>query len=116
MSWKEHHRQSARLASEAEHALRSDEADAARQLYAQAAVAEMRAVADLDVRKQRTLGISVVSAAALHYKAHDFAQSQAVAYAWLARAVLPEFAVKQLRTLLETIWAEERRIEKRTTH
>ena len=72
MSWKEHHRQSARLASEAEHALRSDEADAARQLYAQAAVAEMRAVADLDVHKQRTLGISVVSAAALHYKAHDF--------------------------------------------
>ncbi|MDE0440702.1 MAG: hypothetical protein OXL38_01145 [Gammaproteobacteria bacterium] len=108
MSWKEHHRQSAILASEAEQALRGNETEIARELYARAADAEERAVADLDIAKQRTLGISVVSAAALHYKAHDFALSQAVAYAWLAEAVLPDFAVNQLRTLLETIWAEER--------
>ena len=108
MSWKEHHRQSAVLASEAEQALRGNDTAAARELYARAADAEERALADLDIAKQRTLGISVVSAVALHYKAHDFTQSQAVAYAWLAKAVLPDFAVNQLRTLLETIWAEER--------
>ena len=108
MSWKEHHRKSATLAAEAEHALRGGKTENARELYARAAAAELLAVADLDVAKQRTLGISVVSAAALHYKAHDFAQSQAIAYAWLAKTVLPDFAVKQLRTLLETIWTEER--------
>ena len=109
MSWKEHHRQSAILASEAERALRGNENAAARELYARAADAEERAIADLDMAKRRTLGISVVSAAALHCKAHDFAKSQAVAYAWLAKAVLPDFAVNQLRTLLETIWAEDLR-------
>ena len=32
-----------------------------------------------------------------------------MAYHWLARSeTLPEFAVRQLRTLLETIWVEER--------
>ena len=109
VSWKEHHRQSAHLASEPEQALRGNETAAARDLYARAADAEERALAHLDIAKQRTLGISVVSAAALHYKAHDFAKSQAVACGWLAKAVLPDFAVEQLKTLLETIWAKDLR-------
>lgn len=109
MSWKEHHRASEVFAARAEQALRHDESDAARELYAHAAAAEERAASDLDRSKRRTLGISVVSAVALHYKSEDFCQAQSVAYHWLAAGLLPEFAVRQLRFLLETMWAEEGR-------
>ena len=109
MSWKQHHEESEGFASQADVALRDNEPDAARRLYARAAASEERAVADLDTSKKRTLGISVVSAAALYYKSQDLSQAQAVACRWLAKGeTLPEFAVRQLRTLLETIWVEER--------
>ena len=109
MSWKQHHEESEGFASQADLALRENEPEAARRLYARAAACEERAVADLDQSKRRTLGISVVSAAALHYKSRDFSQAQAVACRWLVQSErLPEFAVRQLRTLLETVWVEER--------
>lgn len=107
MSWKKHHRESALLATRAEEELHRDKPRAARVLYARAAAAEEQAVAALDPNKKRTLGISVVSAAALYYKSRDFSKAQGVAYHWLGMANLPDFAVNQLRTLLETIWAEE---------
>ena len=85
MSWKQHHEESEGFASQADLALRQNELEAARQLYARAAACEERAVADLDKSKKRTLGISVVSAASLHYKSKDFSRAQTVAYRWLAK-------------------------------
>ena len=76
-------------------------------LYARAADAEDQALADLDMSKTRTLGISVVSAASLYYKAGSFARAEEVAVRWLGFDSLPAFAREQLRTLLQSIWSEQ---------
>lgn len=106
MSWTEHHESSERLASQAETAVRENRRDEALKLYADAACAEERAVEALDQSKTRTLGISVVSAAALHYKANQPARAEAVAVRWLGFDGLPAFARDQLRLLLLSIWSE----------
>ena len=107
MSWKQHHEESEGFASQADVALRQNEFEAARRLYARAAACEERALADLDKSKKRTLGISVVSAAALHYKSKDFSRAQTVACQWLAKSdALPGFAVRQLRSLVESVRVE----------
>jgi hypothetical protein len=65
VSWNEHHSKSEKLASEAELAFRAGNRKEAEQLYAEAATAEARALADLTPEKQRTIGITAVSAVAL---------------------------------------------------
>ncbi len=104
MSWIEHHEVSERLASDAQAALREGRKQEAFDLYARAADAEVSALADLDASKTRTLGISVVSAVSLHYKAKQFAQAEEVAVRWLDHAATPAFARNQLRSLLQSIW------------
>ena len=101
MSWIEHHENSERLASQALVAAQEGRRDEARSLYARAADAEESAIADLDRSKARTLGISAVSAASLHYKANELARAEAVAVRWLAFEGLPAFARDQLRLLLQ---------------
>ncbi len=103
MSWIEHHEVSERLASQAEAASREGRREDARALYAQAADAEDQALANLDVSKTRTLGISAVSAASLYYKAASFARAEEVAARWLGFDSLPVFAREQLRLLLQSI-------------
>ena len=107
MSWIEHHENSERLASQAQVAMRAGRRDEALELYAVAADAEERAVAALDRSKTRTLGISAVSAAALHYKAHQLARAEEVAIRCLGFGELPSFARDQLRLLLQSIWGEQ---------
>ena len=107
MSWIEHHESSERLASQAEMAVRENRRDEALALYARAADAEERAVADLDRSQTRTLGISAVSAAALHYKAHQLARAEQTAIRWLGFDRLPAFARDQLRLLLRSISSEQ---------
>ena len=104
MSWIEHHENSERLASQAQVAAQEGRWDEARALYGRAADAEESAVADLDQSKARTLGISSVSAASLHYKASQFARAEAVAFRCLGFEGLPAFARDQLRLLLQSIW------------
>ena len=106
MSWIEHHEISERLASDAQAALCEGRKQDAFGLYARAADAEVSALADLDVSKTRTLGISVVSAASLHYKAKQFAQAKEVALRWLDYEATPAFARNQLRSLLQSIREE----------
>jgi len=106
MSWVEIHRRSELLASEAEAAARQGERGRALGLYAQAADAEVQALSELDRTKLRTLGVSVVSAVALWYKARRYDEAQAVAYQWLATSQLPGFAQEQLKSLLQLIWNE----------
>ena len=110
MSWLEHHRESEKLASEAQVARREDRRPDAEHLYLLAADAEDRAIAVLDHSKARTLGISVVSAASLYYKAARYSRAEEVAARWLGGPI-PSFAKDQLRSLLQSVWAEEVRAE-----
>ena len=107
MSWLEHHRESGRLASQAQVALGECKQQEAMNLYIRAADAEVAALADLDASKARTLGISVVSATSLYFKASAYKQAEQVAFQWLGCASLPTFAVDQLRNLLQSIWSEQ---------
>lgn len=108
MTWLEHHRQSEEFASSADVArLRGDD-KRARGLYGKAAEAEVRAIEVLDPSKQRTLGITAVSAVALYYKAVELPLAEQTAYRFLALDNLPNFARTQLRDLLQAIWIDRR--------
>jgi hypothetical protein len=107
MTWLEHHKLSEESAQLAEAALRQQNPQQAQIFYAQAAQAELLALADLDRTKTRTLGITVVSAVALSHKAQAFHQAEQIAYQWLATDSLPPFAVQSLRDLLLDIWQQQ---------
>ncbi len=106
MSWIEHHEISERLASDAQAALSQGRRQNAFDLYARAADAEASALADLDLSKTRTLGISAVSAASLYYKAKKFGKAKEVAFRWLNHAATPVFARNELSSLLQSIREE----------
>ncbi len=107
MSWIEHHEVSERLASQAEAARLEGRREEALDLYARAAEAEEKALADLNSSKTRTAGISAVSAVSLYYKAARFASAETLAIRWLGFDSLPAFAKEQLRNLLQAIWSEQ---------
>ena len=89
--------------------MRDGQGQKARELYARAADAEQRAVADLDAAKTRTFGISSVSTVSLYYKATMFERAEEIACRWLPTELLPDFAKEQLRNLLQSIWSEQTR-------
>ena len=103
MTWVELHRQSELLASAAESSLRSGDITRAEFLYARAADWETQALEATPPDKLRTLGITAVSAAALWYKAKQFGKSEGLAYRFVARPDLPNFAKSQLKDLLQAI-------------
>lgn len=103
MNWLEFHSESERLAADAELLLRDGATVDVRDLYARAADAETRACEAIDRSKTRTLGVSVVSAVALWYKAHNFDRAEQIACRWLAAGCLPEFAVNDARNLIQAI-------------
>ena len=96
MSWIEHHQVSERLALQAQAALRKGQRQQAQELYAHAAEAEQSALADLDPKKTRTLGVSSVGAVSLYYKAAMFERAEHAACRWLRVDSLPAFAKDQL--------------------
>lgn len=106
MSWAIHHSQSEELASQAEVALKQGDRESARALYRLSAEADERALEALDPSKTRTLGITVVSATSLWFKAEVLQQAERVACRWLASGLLPAFATAQLQELLQIIWYE----------
>lgn len=107
MSWVEHHKCSERFASKAQVALLSGSKAEALRLYAKAADAERRALADLDESKIRTVGISAVSAASLYYKAENLECAEEVAVKWLGWRTLPAFAKAQLDSLRRSIQRDQ---------
>ena len=111
MSWSTFHAESERLAAKAEVAKRSGDRDKALRFYAQAAEAEIQAISALDKSKKRTLGISVVSAVALWYKARELRRAEEVAYKWLSSGLLQEFAAEEVKELLQYVWGETIRAE-----
>lgn len=104
MSLAIHHRESERLASEAEAAMRLGHRDVAHELFRQSARSEERALAVVGTDKPRTLGVTAVSAAALWYHAGELQEASRVAHSASTLAGLPAFAATELRMLLQAIW------------
>jgi hypothetical protein len=80
--------------------------DLMKQFYRQAAKAEEQAIDALDPSKQKTLGITAVSAASLWLKARDFREVQRVCDRWIKAAQegkFPGFAEADLENLLKII-------------
>jgi hypothetical protein len=100
MSWSTLHSESSRLATQAEAALRDGNLTSALELYEQAAQSEMAALDVLDPGKQRTYGVTAVSAVSLFVKAKNFNAAEYQAMTLLTTVSLPEFARTQLRDLL----------------
>jgi len=111
MTWSHWHAKSERLASQAEVELRRKDVSAAKNLYMKAAEAESQALLELAPNKPRTLGITAVSAASLWFKARAFKKASQLCYLMLSRADLPDFAVDQLKGLVQAIWIEESKSE-----
>jgi hypothetical protein len=98
---------SEQLASDAHLHARRGEFDRAQSLFAEAADAESRALAELDLSKVRTVGVTAVSAVSLWFKAQRYEQAEKIALQWLSSAHLPPFAAEQLRQLLQAIWTSQ---------
>jgi hypothetical protein len=107
MSWLKYQSDSEKYASLADFALKNGDISEAEINFKQAAESEEKALSFVDISKQRTLGITAVSTAALYYKGKDFTKAEHVAHSWLSKRVLPEFAESQLQTILQTIWNEK---------
>lgn len=111
MSWINYHTKSEHFAAEAEAAVYQGKVDLSIELYKAAAEAETIALDFIDITKVRTLGISIVSAVSLWYKAHDYKKAQNIAYRWMNSPDLPSFAIEQLQILLQTMWSNDARAE-----
>lgn len=103
MSWDYHHSEGEEFASAAEAAAREGDAIRAAELYRIAANAERCAADNVDPAKVRTLGITLVSAVALYYKAHEYSTAQELAQKWLLKEHIPAFARDELRNILNAI-------------
>jgi hypothetical protein len=76
-------------------------------LYQNAAEKERAAFDEIGPDKTRTRGITAVSVVALAYKGKAFRVAQDFAYTVLREAMLPDFAVADIRNPVQTIWTEE---------
>ena len=104
MSWDRHHSRSERLATEAGLARQTGNSAQAEELYRKAAAEEAEALDNVPNDKQRTRGITAVSAVALWYKGREYKLAERLAYRCLAVGQIPSFAEAQLRDLLHVIW------------
>jgi hypothetical protein len=107
MSWKEHHDRSMAFASQAQVLMWRGEVEAAKPYYVMAAEAEVLALGDLEAEKLRTLGITVVSAVALWFKAGELGKAKMLAYEWLAGGRLVGFAIVQVEEISREILVGE---------
>ncbi|HMU53105.1 MAG TPA: hypothetical protein PKA13_25255 [Geminicoccaceae bacterium] len=115
MSWIAHHATSEQLAADAEIERRRGSRDRATTLYREAADAESRALKEIEPTKQRTVGITAISAASLYLKADAPLLAEQVALRSLSEHDLPEFARDELRLILQSVWNEAARA-KASTH
>jgi 5,6,7,8-tetrahydromethanopterin hydro-lyase len=99
MTFMSRHRESERLASQAEEAWRAGEFAEAARLYSLAGDTEEQALADLNTSKVRTVGIAAVSTAALYFKAGRGRDALRITDKWLASGLLPEFATSDLESI-----------------
>lgn len=104
MSWLSWHEISEVKAAGAHAAARGGDALLARQSFREAAEAESKALEELDVTKLRTYGITAVSATSLWFKAEELEEAERTALRFLSCENLPQFAVQQLRELVQSVW------------
>lgn len=107
MSWATHHNQGMRLADEAHEALKNGDDDRAQKLFAEAAKLEEQALSQLGPNQSRTLGITAVSSASLWLKSKNYQRTEQLLYHLLSIPNLPEFAKRELRTILQTVWHQQ---------
>ena len=101
MSWLEHHKQAEALADEAMIAAHRGQPRLSRILYRRAAMAEIRALAEVKPEHHRTRGITAVSAAACYLKGGQFkATIQFAQRALRGARPLPQFARHQLQEII----------------
>lgn len=106
MSWIEWHAISEKVASEAHDLMVTGKREDAQALFASAAEWETKALHEVPSEKKRTYGIIAVSASALWYKARVFEKAEFVAHNALSNWDLPQFAILQLREILQSSWNE----------
>ncbi len=106
MSWNEHHSISEDYAIRAELAIKNSDYKTAIELFRNAAEQETLALSEIDPAKNKTLGITVLSAASLWFKAGDFRQAERLVCHWLETDLLPPFSIDQLQTVLQSVWNE----------
>jgi site-specific recombinase len=102
MSWDLHHTNSERLAQAAQAALAASDQKRAHDLYRQAAESEERALAELDLAKSRTRGVTAVSALSLWLKSAQIETVRQRGEELLRDESLPRFAVTQIREILHS--------------
>ncbi len=107
MSWATDHNQAMRIAEAAHDANKSGDYIRARTLFADAAKLEEQALRKLGPNQTRTLGITAISATSLWLKSREYSRTEQLAYHLMSLANLPEFARKELRTILQTVWHEQ---------
>lgn len=107
MTWISKHQESERFASEAEVAKRMGRTEEARRLYHAAAEAEAVALSLVQPDKERTLGVTAISAASLFFKADNLEAAERLAFSALANEKMPKFARSQLQNIVQTIWNEK---------
>ena len=106
--WMDLHRQSERLAGEAQLRVAHDPSGAA-ELYRQAAEAEEAAFAKIAADKVRTRGIIGVSATALWFKSGRLNQAERLGRNLLNEERLPQFARSELQAILDDLRGSEAR-------
>lgn len=109
MSWSSEHAHSERFAAQADSFAVDGHLEDAYRLYKKAAQAEQRALSSIPSSKAKTIGITLVSAVALYYKAREWDLALSLAYEYLARQDLPSFAQQQVEDLVATVWGERAR-------
>lgn len=102
MSWDLHHSNSERLAQAAQAALAASDRTRAHDLYRQAAESEERALAELDLAKSRTRGVTAVSALSLWLKSAEIETVRQRGEELLRDESLPHFAGTQIREILHS--------------
>lgn len=107
MTWQAHHDHSAELAGQAEIAMHRGDRDAAMAFYRQAAAAEAESLRSIDPSDSFLVGITAVSAAALHFKGGEGKIAGQIAHRYLAEDNLPESSRQRLDELLERIRTEK---------
>lgn len=107
MTWQAHHDRSAELAGQAEIALHRGDRNAAMSLYREAGIAEAKALAEIDPSDSFLVGITAVSAVALHFKGGEERAAEKLAHRYLAEDDLIESSRQQLDELIERIRASK---------
>jgi len=111
MSWKEYHSISERYAADAEVEFLAGNYSNALKHYQMAAESELKALQSLGTDKVRTLGVTLISAVSLFYKARQYHQAESLACQYLSTSQLAPFATTEIRALLQTIWSDQVRAE-----